>query len=556
MATIFQRIQLRRPGRAKRDAQAVEKPAMASRARRVETPPLDIAPNDPLVAYFLSAPGAIELDKLHMDSTALKALKASGIKMVIPLVSQGELVGLLNLGPRLSEQDYSTDDRTLLNDLATQAAPALRVAQLVREKRAQDLARERIEQELHVARVIQQTLLPKELPQLPGWQISSYYQPARAVGGDFYDFMYFDDGRLGLVIGDVTDKGVPAALVMATTRSILRSTAHATVSPGKVLEQTNDLLHQDIPPNMFVTCLYAILDPASGRLEYANAGHDLPYRRHADQVSELRATGMPLGLMPGMAYEEKEVILAPGESILFYSDGLVEAHNARRQMFGFPHLAKLLEEVPGDTPTIDFLLAELASFTGPDWEQEDDVTLVTLQRADRSGAQKSGSDASNMSQDQHSDNNQHWHTLAEFSVPSIPGNERQAMEQVALVVRDLHLPTRRLEQLKTAVAEATMNAMEHGNHYQADVPVVIQVQATSTTLSVRITDRGEGPSTIEAQTPDLEAKLAELQTPRGWGLFLIKNLVDDLYIINTDAHHTVELILNLEEGGSHASQKS
>jgi serine phosphatase RsbU (regulator of sigma subunit)/anti-sigma regulatory factor (Ser/Thr protein kinase) len=556
MATIFQRIQLRRPGRAKRDAQAIEKPATASRARRIETPPLEIAPNDPLVAYFLSAPGAVELDKLHMDSAALKALKASGIRMVIPLVSQGELVGLLNLGPRLSEQDYSTDDRTLLNDLATQAAPALRVAQLVREKRAQDLERERIEQELHVARLIQQTLLPKELPQLPGWQISSYYQPARAVGGDFYDFLYFDDGRLGLVIGDVTDKGVPAALVMATTRSILRSTAHTAVSPGKVLQQTNDLLHQDIPPNMFVTCLYAILDPASGRLEYANAGHDLPYRRHADQVFELRATGMPLGLMPGMDYEEKEIMLTPGESILFYSDGLVEAHNTRRQMFGFPHLMKLLAEVPDNTPVIDFLLAELASFTGPDWEQEDDVTLVTLQCENSSGAQRSGSDVSTMSQNQQPENNQHWHTLAEFSVPSIPGNERQAMEQVALAVRDLHLPTRRLEQLKTAVAEATMNAMEHGNHYQADVPVVIQVQATDTTLAVRITDQGEGPATIEAQTPDLEAKLSELQTPRGWGLFLIKNLVDDLYIINTDAHHTIELILNLEEGGSDASKKS
>src|SRR6202140_1270627 len=145
MATLLQLLQLRRLGRAKRNAQAVEKPAMVSRSRKIETPPLDIAPNDPLVAYFLSAPGATELDKLHLDSAALKALKASGIKMVIPLVSQGELVGLLNLGPRLSEQDYSTDDRTLLNDLATQAAPALRVAQLVREKRSQDLERERIE---------------------------------------------------------------------------------------------------------------------------------------------------------------------------------------------------------------------------------------------------------------------------------------------------------------------------------------------------------------------------------------------------------------------------
>ena len=551
MATLLQLLQLRRLGRTKRDAQAIEKPATASRARRIETPSLDIAPNDPLVAYFLSAPGATELDKLHLDSAALKALKASGIRMVIPLVSQGELVGLLNLGPRLSEQDYSTDDRTLLNDLATQAAPALRVAQLVREKRAQDLERERFEQELHVARLIQQTLLPRELPQLPGWQISSYYQPARAVGGDFYDFLYFEDGRLGLVIGDVTDKGVPAALVMATTRSILRSTARTDISPGKVLEQTNDLLHQDIPPNMFVTCLYAILDPASGRLEYANAGHDLPYRRHNGEVSELRATGMPLGLMPGMAYEEKELTLAPGESILFYSDGLVEAHNTKRQMFGFPHLMKLLAEVPRGTPVIDFLLAELATFTGSDWEQEDDVTLVTLQceDADKTGTEPVPALAS-------SENNHHWHTLAELSIPSVPGNERQAMEQVALAVRDLHLPTRRLEQLKTAVAEATMNAMEHGNHYQADVPVVIQVQASDTTLAVRITDQGEGPAVIDPQMPDLEAKLAELQTPRGWGLFLIKNLVDDLYIINNEAHHTIELIINLEEGGSHAGKNS
>ncbi|GAC1568145.1 MAG: hypothetical protein NVS3B14_16410 [Ktedonobacteraceae bacterium] len=560
MATIFQRIRIGRPQRV---AQIPEKPSTGTRARKVETPPLDIAPNDPLVAYFLSAPGAVEIDKLRLDSPALKTLQAASVKMVIPLVSQGELVGLLNLGPRLSEQDYSTDDRTLLNDLAIQAAPALRVAQLVREKRTQDLERERLEQEMRVARLIQQTLLPKELPQLPGWLLSSYYQPARAVGGDFYDFLSFDDGRLGIVIGDVTDKGVPAALVMATTRSILRSTARASISPGKLLEQTNNLLHNDIPPNMFVTCLYAILDPLSGRLEYANAGHDLPYCRHNGQVSELRAIGMPLGLMPGMHYEEKEMTLAAGESILFYSDGLVEAHNTRREMFGFPHLMELLGGDLDGTPVIDFLLAELASFTGEGWEQEDDVTLVTLLREDASGGvpvlaagHAEAGQGSTTQQPEHGGAAHHWRTLSEVVLPSIPGNERQAMEQVAQAVQELHLSARRLERLKTAVAEATMNAMEHGNHYQPDVPVIIQVQASATALAVRISDRGEGPAHIEAETPDLEAKLAELQTPRGWGLFLIKNLVDDLYVISNESHHTVELIINLEEGGSHASQNS
>jgi serine phosphatase RsbU (regulator of sigma subunit)/anti-sigma regulatory factor (Ser/Thr protein kinase) len=565
MATLLQRLQQLGLGRAKKSPEAQQKPAASSRSRKVETPPFDIAPNDALVAYFLSTPGAVEIDKLHMDSPALKALQAAGVKLVLPLVSQGELVGLLNLGPRLSEQDFSPDDRTLLNDLATQAAPALRVAQLVRDKRAQDVDRERIEQELRVARLIQQTLLPKELPQLPDWQISSYYQPARAVGGDFYDFLYFDDGRLGIVIGDVTDKGVPAALVMATTRSILRSIAHASISVGKVLEQTNDLLHPDIPPNMFVTCLYAILDPVSGRIEYANAGQDLPCLRHGGEVSELRATGMPLGLMPGMFYEEKEITLAPGDSLLFYSDGLVEAHNASREMFGFPHLRKLLEENLDGTPVIDFLLAELASFTGDGWEQEDDVTLVTLHRENsqhtdetRPGLPHASERRArmNLAPTVNGENNHHWRTLTELLLPSVPGNERQAMEQVAQAVRELNLPTRRLEQLKTAVAEATMNAMEHGNHYQPDVPVIIQVQASATTLAVRISDQGEGPAKIEAETPDLEAKLAELQTPRGWGLFLIKNLVDEMNISNIDSHHTIELIINLEEGDSHVGKNS
>src|SRR5918997_2713378 len=163
-----------------------------------EQAPVEIAPNDPLLAYFQAAGEAVDIDTLELDSPALRELKAAGVKMAVPLVSQGELIGLLNLGPRLSEQDYSADDRALLNNLATQAAPALRVAQLVREQQAEVRARERIEQELRVARLIQQTLLPKENPALPGWQVDAKYQPAREVGGDFYDFLYLPDGRLGI----------------------------------------------------------------------------------------------------------------------------------------------------------------------------------------------------------------------------------------------------------------------------------------------------------------------------------------------------------------------
>ncbi len=165
-----------------------------------------------------------------------------------------------------------------------------------------------------MARLIQQNYLPKELPDLPGWQVAAYYRPARVVGGDFYDFIELPDGHVGIVCGDVTDKGVPAAMVMAATRSVLRATAARLTSPGEVLRQVNDLLCPDMPAKMFVTCLYGVLEPETGVFRYANAGHNLPYVGTAGSVVELRATGMPLGLMPEMAYEEKEAILAPGET--------------------------------------------------------------------------------------------------------------------------------------------------------------------------------------------------------------------------------------------------
>jgi serine phosphatase RsbU (regulator of sigma subunit) len=362
-----------------------ETPAVTDLLRQA-APELEIAPNDPILAYLASVSGVVEIEKLDLDSPALAEMKEAGIKLVVPLVSQGELIGLLNLGPRLSQQEYSADDRKLLSDLATQTAPAVRVAQLVRQQQQEAQERERIEQELKVARLIQQTLLPKTLPELPGYDVAAYYQPAREVGGDFYDFLDLEDGRLGLVVGDVTDKGVPAALVMATTRTMLRAAAQRLDAPGEVLKRVNDVLVQEIPPNMFVTCLYAILDQESGRLVYANAGHDLPYRRRAGRsegAEELRATGMPLGLLPEMGYEEKEIVLEKGESVLLYSDGLVEAHDQRREMFGFPRLQGLVgAHRSGGSSLIGFLLSELARFTGEGWEQEDDITLVTLERSE------------------------------------------------------------------------------------------------------------------------------------------------------------------------------
>jgi serine phosphatase RsbU (regulator of sigma subunit)/predicted ester cyclase len=261
------------------------------------------------------------------------------------------------------------------------------LAELTQRRLEQEMReREHLEQELRVARRIQQASLPMEVPTLEGWQISPYYQPAREVGGDFYDFFELEDGRVGVVVGDATGKGVSAALVAAATSSMVRAVAQAlgSSSPGEVLAQVNETLVARIPSNMFVTCFYAVLDPESAGLRYANAGHDLPYLRgrSSDDAEELSARGMPLGLMPEMSYEEKETVLDAGDSVLFYSDGLVEAHDPQRhQMFGFPRLRALVAGHAEKRSFVTLLIAELYSFTGEEWEQEDDITLLTLRRS-------------------------------------------------------------------------------------------------------------------------------------------------------------------------------
>src|SRR5829696_7270776 len=251
---------------------------------------------------------------------------------------RGEWMGLVPTGKEFKAL-HILIHRIVGGKITDEWNPGSNLAELAQQRLEQvRIERERIEQELKVARSIQHASLPEELPDLEGWQIAPYYQPAREVGGDFYDFFELEDGRLGIVVGDATGKGVPAALVMASARSMLRAVAQTSNSPGDVLRRVNDPLATDIPPNMFVTCFYCILDPNSGSLSYANAGHVLPY-----------------------------------------SDGLVEAHDPIGEMFGFPRLRALVAEHGEKGSLVDFLLEELYSFVGEGWEQEDDITLLTLQ---------------------------------------------------------------------------------------------------------------------------------------------------------------------------------
>ena len=493
--------------------------------------PTEIPEHDPLMAYLLTAAGPIELDKVDLDSPTLRSLKESRVVLLVPLISQGELVGTINLGRRLSDQPYSTDDRKLLAGLASQVAPAIRLAQLVAEQQAEAEERERIAHELQVAALIQQTLLPKTLPDIPGWEIDAYYRPAQAVGGDFYDFVRLEDGRYVILIGDVTGHGVPAALVMASCRSILRSAAQQHSDPGEILATTNEALIVDIPPNMFVTCLCAVLDPQTSTLRFANAGHNLPYTSSVDGVTELRATGMPLGLMPDMQYDVVEAAIEPGTAMVLSSDGLTEAHNPEREMYGFGRLRALLGYSYSDTGLLKSILSDLDEFSRGA-EQEDDVTLVVVRHT--SSARNSAAVFSGMTE------------LGSFELPSASGNEREAMDRVLEMVASVGMPSDRLQQLGSAVAEAAMNAIEHGNKNRPEIPVSVSVTINDGAVHVSIGDKGMTDAPVEAKEPDLEAKLAGLETPRGWGLFLIERLVDEVITSQNDDGHVIELVMRLE----------
>src|SRR5919202_2009398 len=319
---------------------------------------------------------------------------AAGDKVVTRFIvrfthNRGELLGVAPTGRQMTDMAVAIH-RIVGGKIAEEWSLGTVVSRMRGQRIEQErIERERIEQEPLVARRIQQASLPKEVPTLEGWQITPFYQPAREVGGDFYDFFELDEERLGVVVGDATGKGVPAALVAEATSNMLRALAQGlgSSSPGEVLERVNETLLARIPPNTFVTCFYAILDPQSGSLTYANAGHNLPCCRHdVRAVIELDARGMPLGLMPGMSYEESARALVPGDGVLFYTDGLIEAHSPGGEMFGAPRLRSLLGERPeGGMDLSAALMKELNRFTGEEWEQEDDITLLTLERSQTGG---------------------------------------------------------------------------------------------------------------------------------------------------------------------------
>ena len=260
--------------------------------------------------------------------------------LCVPLQVKGQVLGVVYVDNRLQAGIFTPDHLELLTAIASSAAIAIENARLYQVA----VEKGRLEQELQLARDVQASLLPRETPQLPGWEFVARWRPAREVAGDYYDFIPAGAERLGLVIADVTDKGMPAALFMALTRSIVRATMVGDSSPAEGIARANRLIHADSTRGMFVTLFYALLDPLARQITYVNAGHNPPLlcRAQTGQLTPLVRTGMALGVEPAASYEQRTLHLEPGDFILLYTDGVTDATDTHQRMFGMERLERVL----------------------------------------------------------------------------------------------------------------------------------------------------------------------------------------------------------------------
>ncbi len=299
---------------------------------------------------------------------------------VVPLLVETQPIGALVIDARRPRKLDEAELR-FLRLMANQAALAIEKARL----HERELLQQQLERELEVGRDIQMSLLPESCPSISGWDMATYYEAARVVGGDFYDFFDLPGNplQLGLTIGDVAGKGVPAALLMALCRTIMRTTALDNSSPAAVLRRANEMIVHDNRSDLFLTALYARLEPETGRLTYASAGHNRPLWLQAasSQVQELDARGMFLGSTWSGWFQEAVVDIAPGDMIVFYTDGITEAMDGDLCPFGEGRLqAAVAAHGAGDAQQmVDAILAQVRSFTG-ERPLSDDMTLVVLRR--------------------------------------------------------------------------------------------------------------------------------------------------------------------------------
>jgi serine phosphatase RsbU (regulator of sigma subunit) len=306
----------------------------------------------------------------------LNSLNAS---LIFPLVFQDKLIGMLSLGEKKSGKTYNSEDIELLRTLASQGAVAIENARLFQE----NLEKQRMEEELNIARDLQMSMLPASCPEIADFQIAAFAEPAREVGGDFYDFVETKGGGLGFVIGDVTGKSVSGALVMSASRSIFRMLSEEDLSVSEIMIRANRRAKKDIKPGMFVALLYAVLNPENKTLRLCSAGQTQPVyisaKSKSAQLIETVGDTFPLGILDDVEYAETKIDISAGDKVVFYTDGIVEAMNKENEVFGFDRLLEAAKENWNQPAAIVLkaIIDQVNQFS-EGMAQHDDLTVIVI----------------------------------------------------------------------------------------------------------------------------------------------------------------------------------
>jgi phosphoserine phosphatase RsbU/P len=303
--------------------------------------------------------------------------------LCVPLNFRNKMLGVIYVDNRMQVGIFTRADLELLRAIASSAAIAIENARLYQVA----VEKGRLERELQMARKVQAGLLPQEKPSIPGWAFSSRWKPAREVGGDYYDFIPIHPGKLGLIIADVTDKGMPAALFMASTRSILRASMPLAQTPAEGITQANRLIGAESEDGLFVTLFYGLLNPETGEFTYVNAGHNPPLVFQYDgvtctqEVKQLQATGLQLGMEADSVYKQGTFMLQPGDFVLMYTDGVTDALDANKNDFGMARLQEVVTTNCTAAPEelLDAIEKAIDDFTGAA-APYDDITMLVIKR--------------------------------------------------------------------------------------------------------------------------------------------------------------------------------
>jgi serine phosphatase RsbU (regulator of sigma subunit) len=323
-----------------------------------------------------------QLDERFNIRQSVLSLRLRSI-LCIPLVFKEKVTGVIYVDNRLQAGIFTQSDLELLNAIASSAAIAIENARLYQVA----VEKGRIERELQMARRVQSSLLPSTTPKVAGWEFATLWKPAREVGGDYYDFIHCRNGQIGVVIGDVTDKGMPAALFMASTRSIFRASIYNASTAAEGVSVSNRLVCDESSDALFVTLFFVRFDPLTGEGTYVNAGHNPPLlcyhlaNTDQDEVAPLERTGIPIGVNRSSAYEQRNLHLNPGDFLVLYTDGVTEANNPLGEMLGIERLQKIVfhNRKKAAQQIVVGLVNAINEFIG-DAPPFDDITVVVVKR--------------------------------------------------------------------------------------------------------------------------------------------------------------------------------